>query len=143
MLLGLVRPDAGEVMLLGRPVADPRPAARVGYLPELFRYQPWLTAAEVLALHVRLARRRGARAGAARLPGPRRASPTGPATASAASPRACSSASGWPSRWWPGPELVVLDEPTSALDPLGRADVRDIVLDAQGAAGSPSCSTRT
>ncbi len=27
-----------------------------------------------------------------------------------------------------GPELVVLDEPTSALDPLGRADVRDIVL---------------
>jgi ABC-2 type transport system ATP-binding protein len=26
------------------------------------------------------------------------------------------------------PELVVLDEPTSALDPLGRADVREIVL---------------
>jgi ABC-2 type transport system ATP-binding protein len=26
------------------------------------------------------------------------------------------------------PELVVLDEPTSALDPLGRVDVRDIVL---------------
>ena len=27
-----------------------------------------------------------------------------------------------------GPELVVLDEPTSALDPLGRADVRDLLL---------------
>jgi ABC-2 type transport system ATP-binding protein len=27
------------------------------------------------------------------------------------------------------PDLVVLDEPTSALDPLGRVDVRDIVLD--------------
>jgi ABC-2 type transport system ATP-binding protein len=27
------------------------------------------------------------------------------------------------------PELVILDEPTSALDPLGRADVRDIVLE--------------
>jgi ABC-2 type transport system ATP-binding protein len=26
------------------------------------------------------------------------------------------------------PELVVLDEPTSALDPLGRADVRDLLL---------------
>jgi ABC-2 type transport system ATP-binding protein len=26
------------------------------------------------------------------------------------------------------PQLVVLDEPTSALDPLGRADVRDLVL---------------
>src|SRR3954453_3801845 len=55
MLLGLVRPDAGEVALLGRPSGDPRSRERVGYLPELFRYQPWLTAAEVLALHVRLA----------------------------------------------------------------------------------------
>jgi ABC-2 type transport system ATP-binding protein len=26
------------------------------------------------------------------------------------------------------PELVILDEPTSALDPVGRVDVRDIVL---------------
>jgi ABC-2 type transport system ATP-binding protein len=26
------------------------------------------------------------------------------------------------------PELVILDEPTSALDPIGRVDVRDIVL---------------
>jgi ABC-2 type transport system ATP-binding protein len=55
ILLGLVRPDAGEVLLLGRPARDPHARARVGYLPELFRYQPWLTAAEVLALHVRLA----------------------------------------------------------------------------------------
>src|SRR3712207_3533946 len=55
MLLGLVRPDAGEVMVLGRPGSDPAARARVGYLPELFRYQPWLTAVEVLELHVRLA----------------------------------------------------------------------------------------
>jgi ABC-2 type transport system ATP-binding protein len=54
VLLGLVRPDAGEARLLGRPTADPAARARVGYLPELFRYQPWLSAAEVLALHVRL-----------------------------------------------------------------------------------------
>src|SRR3954452_6436951 len=56
MLLGLVRPDAGEVLLLGRRSSDPRSRSAVGYLPELFRYQPWLTAAEVLALHVTLAR---------------------------------------------------------------------------------------
>jgi ABC-2 type transport system ATP-binding protein len=49
MLLGLVRPDAGEVLLLGRPSTDPAARARVGYLPELFRYQPWLSAAEVMA----------------------------------------------------------------------------------------------
>jgi ABC-2 type transport system ATP-binding protein len=41
-------------VLLGRPGAIRAARARVGYLPELFRYQPWLTATEVLALHVRL-----------------------------------------------------------------------------------------
>ena len=46
MLLALVRPDAGEVLLLGSPARDPKARTRVGYLPELFRYQPWLTAAE-------------------------------------------------------------------------------------------------
>ena len=101
ILLGLVRPDAGEVLLLGGRRRDPHARARVGYLPELFRYQPWLTAAEVLALHVRLA-------GAAVPAAERReclawsASPTAPATGWAGSPRACSSGSGWPSRWWPG-----------------------------------------
>src|SRR3954465_13317152 len=56
MLLGLVRPDAGDVLLLGRPVRDPLSRERVGYLPELFRYQPWLSAAEVLGVHGGLAR---------------------------------------------------------------------------------------
>ncbi|MGH8938083.1 MAG: ATP-binding cassette domain-containing protein, partial [Actinomycetes bacterium] len=37
MLLSLVRPDVGEVLLLGRPARDPAARARVGYLPELFR----------------------------------------------------------------------------------------------------------
>ena len=128
MMLGLVQPDAGDVLLLGQPATDPAARSRVGYLPELFRYQPWLTAREVLALHVRLAgvdvsarerhdclalvglgERVGDRVGGFSKGMQQR---LGLAVALVARP-----------------ELVVLDEPTSALDPLGRVDVRDIVLE--------------
>jgi ABC-2 type transport system ATP-binding protein len=127
MLLGLVRPDRGESMLLGHRSSVPEARARVGYLPELFRYQPWLTAREVLALHVRLA---GARVtdveqlDCLALVG----------LAERAGDRVGGFSKGMQQRLGLAvalvarPELVVLDEPTSALDPVGRVDVRDIVL---------------
>jgi ABC-2 type transport system ATP-binding protein len=127
MLLGLVRPDGGEVMVLGRPGSAPAARAGVGYLPELFRYQPWLTAAEVLGLHVRLAGAdvpRGEQHACLELVG----------LGSRAGDRVGSFSKGMQQRLGLAvalvarPELVVLDEPTSALDPLGRADVRDVVL---------------
>jgi ABC-2 type transport system ATP-binding protein len=127
ILLGLVRPDAGEVLLLGRPAPHPESRARVGYLPELFRYQPWLTAAEVLALHVRLA-------GVAVPAEERRESLAAVGLADRARDRVGGFSKGMQQRLGLAvalvarPELVVLDEPTSALDPLGRADVRDLLL---------------
>ena len=127
MLLGLVRPDAGEVLLLGRPAREPQARARVGYLPELFRYQPWLTAAEVLALHVRLA-------GVDVSADERRESLAAVGLAARAGDRVGGFSKGMQQRLGLAvalvarPELVVLDEPTSALDPIGRADVRDLLL---------------
>jgi ABC-2 type transport system ATP-binding protein len=128
MLLGLVQPDAGQVMLLGRDADDPRARERVGYLPELFRYQPWLSAAEVLGLHVRLTDREVSdrdQHECLALVG----------LADRAGDRVGGFSKGMQQRLGLAvalvarPELVVLDEPTSALDPLGRVDVRDIVLD--------------
>jgi ABC-2 type transport system ATP-binding protein len=127
ILLGLVRPDAGEVLLLGRPATDPQSRARVGYLPELFRYQPWLTAAEVLNLHVRLS---GATVSAQE----QRECLGTVSLADRAGDRVGGFSKGMQQRLGLAvalvarPELVVLDEPTSALDPVGRADVRDLLL---------------
>ena len=127
ILLGLVRPDAGEVLLLGRPATDPQARARVGYLPELFRYQPWLTATEVLALHIRLAR-------VAVPTEERRECLALVGLADRANDRVGGFSKGMQQRLGLAvalvarPELVLLDEPTSALDPLGRADVRDLLL---------------
>jgi ABC-2 type transport system ATP-binding protein len=56
LLLGLARPTAGSGRVLGAALGDRAARARIGYLPELFRYQPWLHAREVLALHARLGR---------------------------------------------------------------------------------------
>jgi ABC-2 type transport system ATP-binding protein len=127
ILLGLVRPDAGEALLLGRPAGEPQARAHVGYLPELFRYQPWLTATEVLALHVRLA-------GIVVPDQERRECLATVGLADRAGDRVGGFSKGMQQRLGLAvalvarPQLVVLDEPTSALDPIGRADVRNLLL---------------
>ena len=128
VLLGLLAPTSGEGWLLGRKVGDLQTRRRIGYLPELFRYQGWLTAAEVLALHCELA------------PLPRSSWKDEIDTAletvglsDRAGDRVATFSKGMQQRLGLGaallgePELVFLDEPTSALDPVGRHDVREII----------------
>jgi ABC-2 type transport system ATP-binding protein len=128
LLLALARPTTGSGTVLGAPLGDRATRARIGYLPELFRYQPWLRAREVLRLHTELAG----------LPPARRVAAIDEALERVGlSDRADDPVSGFSKgmqqRLGLGvallgdPELILLDEPTSALDPIGRADVRAIV----------------
>ncbi|GAC1334536.1 MAG: ABC transporter ATP-binding protein [Candidatus Dormibacteria bacterium] len=137
MLLGLTPASRGEAWVLGSPVGDKRTRRRVGYLPELFRYQAWLRADEVLGVHCEL------------VGVPPASRPTEVervlhlvGLSSRSSERVGNFSKGMQQRLGLGvallgrPELVFLDEPTSALDPVGRRDVREIIrhLKEQGTA---------
>ena len=54
MLLSLISPTSGTAMLLGRPLGDRTARARIGFLPEHFRFHEWLEAGEFLHFHGRL-----------------------------------------------------------------------------------------
>jgi len=132
LLLGLARPTAGDGRVLGQPIGDRVTRGRVGYLPELFRYQAWLTAHEVLALHAQLAGLPGAtrRAEIARVL--ELAGLTGRADdRTGGFSKGMQQRLGLAASLLGDPALVILDEPTSALDPVGRADVRTIIGEAR------------
>jgi len=122
-----VTATTGKVEICGTPAGSTAARRVLGYLAELFRFPEWCTAEEVLALHQRLA---GSDGGAAE----RRELLELVQLGDAAGTRVGAMSKGMQQRLGlavalvAGPELVVLDEPTSALDPLGRVDVRDVVL---------------
>jgi len=60
MLLGLVAPTRGDGTVLGQPLGDRETRAKIGFLPEHFRFQDSLTARELLRYHGRLFGLRGA-----------------------------------------------------------------------------------
>ncbi|MGH2468285.1 MAG: ABC transporter ATP-binding protein, partial [Candidatus Limnocylindrales bacterium] len=130
LLLGLARPTSGTATVLGRPLDDPEARRRIGYLPELFRYQPWLTGREVLHLHCRLiGLARGTWEGQVRevvalvgLEG--RADERVGGYSKGMSQRI-----GLAVALLGAPALVFLDEPTSALDPVGRMEMRPLIRD--------------
>ncbi|HTB68801.1 MAG TPA: ABC transporter ATP-binding protein [Steroidobacteraceae bacterium] len=128
MLLGLVAPTSGDARLLGAAPGDHRVRARIGFLPEHFRFHDCLTARELLRVHGRLQGMRGG-------PLERRIdyllarvdlSDTEHLYLRQFS-KGMLQRAGLAQALIAAPELVFLDEPTSGLDPLGRVLVRELI----------------
>lgn len=128
ILTGLVNASHGEAAIFGVDVANPEARRRVGYLPELFRFQDWLTGEQMLDLHGRLI---GLTRDERRDAIPRALDRVGLTGRGGERIRGYSKGMtqrvGLAQALLGDPALVLLDEPTSALDPVGRRDVRDLI----------------
>jgi ABC-2 type transport system ATP-binding protein len=128
LLLGLITPTSGQATVLGRPAGDRATRARIGFLPEHFRFYDWLTAAELLHVHGRLY---GISRDILRQRIPMLLETVGLTPHRQKPLRKFSKGMlqriGLAQALLNDPELLFLDEPTSGLDPIGRKLVRDII----------------
>jgi len=128
-ILGLIFPDAGTIRLFGRPHLETKAKAGLGFLPENPYFYDSLTAAEFLDFYARLfgipAEVRAERI-------PRLLGLVGLVRAAGLPLRKFSRGMlqrvGLAQALVNDPSLVILDEPLGGLDPLGRKEIRDIIL---------------
>lgn len=129
ILMGLMRATRGAIELLGTPSTAVRIHERIGYLPESPYFYDYLTAEEFLTFYGNLAGFEKTR-----LPGriTELLSRVGLSDAKGRRLRKFSKGMlqriGLAQALLHDPELIVLDEPMSGLDPVGRKEVRDIIL---------------
>jgi ABC-2 type transport system ATP-binding protein len=130
MLMGLVFPTRGRAEVLGRPVPSREAKRRLGYLPESPYFYEYLSPEEFLDLVGALCDvpRRERRARAAKL-----ITRVGLDHAMGRPLRKFSKGMlqriGIAQALMGDPELVVLDEPMTGLDPIGRKEIRDLMLE--------------
>lgn len=130
LALSLIHADRGEVRLFGEEASRPALRRRVGFLPENPYLYDYLTGEEFLDFHARLfgmdaaTRRKKVRELLERV---------GLANRGDRQLRLYSKGMlqriGLAQALVSDPDLVILDEPMSGLDPIGRREVRDIILD--------------
>jgi len=129
ILMGLVRSTSGKAEVLGKPAGDVQARRQIGFLPEGPYFYDYLTAEEFLAFYGRLAGLERAELG-------RRIDHmlevVGLNEARTRQLRKFSKGMlqriGLAQALIHDPELVILDEPMSGLDPIGRKQVRDLIL---------------
>jgi len=129
MAMGLIAPTQGHIKIFGRPVTDRSVRQHIGYLPEHPFFYDYLTGAELVGYYGRLF-------GLSRRECKKRADElldlVGLAHAKNRRLRGYSKGmlqrTGIAQAMVNDPDFLVLDEPLGGLDPIGRREVRDIVL---------------
>jgi ABC-2 type transport system ATP-binding protein len=130
LLVGLIFPEAGSARILGKPITDIEMHRDIGYLPEQPYFYDYLTAAEVLDYFARF---HDLKASDRRERVERMLKKGGLETARKIQLRKYSKGMlqrvGLAQAILHDPKVVILDEPMSGLDPIGRREVRDIILE--------------
>ncbi len=129
IILGLIKPDSGEVKIFDHPVGDRRAMSRIGYLPELPYFYPHLSLEEFLTFC-------GQMSGMERRVLRHRVDEVIRLVELADHryrrlkdfSKGMIQRAGLAQAVLHDPDLLILDEPFSGLDPMGRIQVRDILL---------------
>jgi ABC-2 type transport system ATP-binding protein len=142
LLMRLIFPTSGTARILSKSINDVRMHERIGYLPEQPYFYDYLTATEVLEYFARFHQMTAAdrHERVAKI-----LKKVGLETAKKIQLRKYSKGMlqrvGLAQAILHDPEVVVLDEPMSGLDPLGRREVRDIILELKRAGKTVLFST--
>jgi len=129
LLMGLIFPSGGSARILGMEIDDPRMKAMIGYLPEQPYFYDYLTAPELLEYYAQLSgvpareRRRRVQTMLERVGLP----DVGRLQLRKFS-KGMLQRVGIAQAILHDPKVVFLDEPMSGLDPMGRREVRDLML---------------
>lgn len=130
MLLGFLPPDAGEISIFGRAPGDPASRARIGYMPEIAYYYPFLTIGELLEFY-------GGLCGLSRAEVRQRAAGLIDRVGLAGHEhkllktysKGMLQRAGIAQAILHDPDLLILDEPATGLDPLARMQFRDLLVE--------------
>jgi len=129
LLMDLIRPDGGTIKIFGRDHRKVEAKARIGFLPENPYFYDYLTASEFLDFYGRLF---GFSRAVREAKTKELLSRVGLANRGDRQLRKFSKGMlqriGLAQALINDPDLVILDEPMSGLDPVGRREVRDLML---------------
>jgi len=129
IMMTVVRPTRAEGTMLNRPIGHKPTLGRVGYLPEHHRLPPYLTGEQILHFYAALA-------GVKKCDRRKRAGELLDLVGMTdwARRKVSSYSKGMQQRiglaqaLMNDPDLVVLDEPTDGVDPVGRREIRDVLV---------------